>query len=654
MKAILSTPEPMVKVRVMTMKDYSEKTLKTLHRLGVLHVEESKELKPVDRAAIEHQRRETGELLTCIENVLAYIPETDKVSLGEDITVLYTRPFVELDSEVRSLYTRLTTLHRKTIRPSEEVKQLTELKDYLGAIAQQAALRPRDLSFSGSYLFSRVFVLPSETFQASYAKLKDYLLASTVAPLKNETVLYAIAKDEDRRSVESIVTGAGGRTLQVPDEDLPLREFLETVENRIHSLEEELAKLYGELQREAGEQSERILLLREVLSAENERLSVLEKACEAKYMTLVEGWIPEGDIELAISEVKDNIDYVFIDTRKPDELEEPPTKLKNTGVLSPFQTIVGLFGAPKYGELDPTPIISYSFAFFFGIMVGDVIYALGVILATKYLLTKFVDDPQTDGFKLFQRLLYTCGGVAFIVGLLSGSYLGDVYQFAGIDSLAISEGVQHKLQDPTAFIIFALIIGIVHVNIGHALALARGIRERNRGMVVNKIGIFAFQIFGIPYLLHSLLDVNFPVLNSGLYTVCALGMFVGIILIIASSIMLMGRLGGLFWIFDFSGILGDIMSYARLAGVGLATFYLASSFNMMAEIFYDMFGGVVGSIFGILMVIVIIPVGHGINLVLSGLTGFIHSLRLCFVEFMTKFYEGGGKEYSPFKLKSRP
>jgi V/A-type H+-transporting ATPase subunit I len=67
-----------------------------------------------------------------------------------------------------------------------------------------------------------------------------------------------------------------------------------------------------------------------------------------------------------------------------------------------------------------------------------------------------------------------------------------------------------------------------------------------------------------------------------------------------------------------------------------------------------MFGGVIGSIFGVVMVIVIIPVGHGINLVLSGLTGFIHSLRLCFVEFMTKFYEGGGKEYSPFKLKARP
>jgi V/A-type H+-transporting ATPase subunit I len=440
----------------------------------------------------------------------------------------------------------------------------------------------------------------------------------------------------------------------VPDEDLPLREFVETVENRIHILEEELARLYAELQSEAGEQAERIILLREVLSAENERLSVLEKACEAKYVTLVKGWIPESDIEFAITEVKDSIDCVFIDTRKPDELEEPPTKLKNPGVLKPFQTIVDLFGTPKYRELDPTPLISYSFAFFFGIMVGDVFYAIGIILAAKFLLTKFVDDPQTEGFRLFQRVLYTCGGVALIVGLLTGSYLGDIYQFVDIDSLALSDGVQHKLQDPTAFIIFALIVGIVHVNIGHTLALIKGIRERRRGLVLNKVGVFVFQLCGIPYLLHSLLDVDFPVLNSQLYTVCAMVMFVGIGLIIASSIMQMGGLGCLFWIFDFSGILGDIMSYARLAGVGLATFYLASSFNMMADIFYDMFGGIIGHVFGIVMVIAIIPLGHGINLVLSGLTGFIHSLRLCFVEFMTKFYEGGGKEYSPFKLKSRP
>jgi V/A-type H+-transporting ATPase subunit I len=95
------------------------------------------------------------------------------------------------------------------------------------------------------------------------------------------------------------------------------------------------------------------------------------------------------------------------------------------------------------------------------------------------------------------------------------------------------------------------------------------------------------------------------------------------------------------------------MSYARIAGVGLATFYLAFCFNLIADLFLDMIPGVVGVIIGIIIAVVILLVGHMINLVLGMLTGFIHSLRLCFVEFLFKFYEGGGREYSAFKLKTK-
>ena len=105
--------------------------------------------------------------------------------------------------------------------------------------------------------------------------------------------------------------------------------------------------------------------------------------------------------------------------------------------------------------------------------------------------------------------------------------------------------------------------------------------------------------------------------------------------------------------FDITGLLGDVMSYARLAGVGLATFYLASTFNMMAELFSEMIPGVIGTIIGTIIGIVILIFGHVINMVLTAITGFMHSLRLCFVEFLFKFYEGGGREYSPFRLKKR-
>jgi V/A-type H+-transporting ATPase subunit I len=95
------------------------------------------------------------------------------------------------------------------------------------------------------------------------------------------------------------------------------------------------------------------------------------------------------------------------------------------------------------------------------------------------------------------------------------------------------------------------------------------------------------------------------------------------------------------------------MSYARLAGVGLATFYLASTFNQLSALFSEIIPGVVGAILGGILGVVIIVFGHLINMVLTAITGFIHSLRLCFVEFLFKFYEGGGREYSPFRLRKR-
>jgi V/A-type H+-transporting ATPase subunit I len=131
---------------------------------------------------------------------------------------------------------------------------------------------------------------------------------------------------------------------------------------------------------------------------------------------------------------------------------------------------------------------------------------------------------------------------------------------------------------------------------------------------------------------------------------------IGLVLIIASSFMEKGPfLGGIFWLFDVTGILGDVMSYARLAGVGLATYYLAYCFNLIAELVRGMMpAGVVQIVLGTLIFILVLLLGHVLNLALSAITCFVHSLRLCFVEFLFKFYEGGGRAYSPFRLKGRP
>jgi len=653
MPLILNTPDPMLKVRVMTAKDYSDKALKTLHKAGVLHVEESEELKPVDREAIEHERGEVAELLTAIEDILAYIPKGERMPLGKDIEVIYTRPFDEIDSEVRLLCTKLSNMHHRAAKLNEEIKDLTAISRYLGPLGQQADIRLGDLCFSGAYLFSRVFALPREVYETTYSKLKIYLLGSIATTVENEIVLHVIAKLEDQEIIESAIKDNGGKILRLPEDNLTLREFMAVAEGKIHGLEEELTKLNGEIEDKTRENLERLVLLREALSAENERLSVLEKACEAKYVTLIEGWIPEASVEDTIAEIKEGIDYVFMDTRKPEQVEEPPTKMRNLTTLKPFQVIVNLFGTPNYREWDPTPIIAYSFAFFFGLMLGDVVYAALIILFARFGLHFFVDDPESEGVKLFQRLLYTSAGVALVIGLLTGAYLGDFYQFFGIESLALAEKVKFLLGDCMSFIVFSLIIGLIHVNIAHVLAFVRGIKEKQKGVALGKIGLFALQVSAIPWVLHAILDVDIPLLNAPAYSILLYIMILSIVLIVASSVMQKGTLiGGIFWLFDITGLLGDVLSYCRLAGVGLATFYLASCFNMMATSLSEMLPvGIARLVGGTLIAILILLIGHVINLVLTGISSFVHSLRLCFVEFLSKFYGGDGREYSPFRLK---
>jgi len=653
---IVNTPDPMVKVRVMAPKDYSTQTLKTLHTAGVLHVEESEELKPVDKEAIELERRKIGELLTSINDALAYIPKGERVSLGEDVEVMYTRPLDEIDSEVRALCTKLSKMHQIAAKLNENIKELTELRKYLSPLGQQADIRLRDLNFSGGYLFSRVFVFPNELFETLFPKLKDYLLEDIVTTIENETVLYAVAKAEDRETIESTVKDGSGRILQIPEKDLTLREFLETAYSNIRSFEEELAKLRTEIENRTRENLKTLVLFREALSAETERLAVLAKACEAKYVTLIEGWIPENNVEVTISELRENIGYVFIDTRKPEQVEEPPTKMRNATAVKPFEVIVNLFGTPKYKEWDPTPVIAYSFAIFFGIMLGDVVYAALLMLFAYRGLRLLTDNPESEGFKLFQRIIYISGGVALVVGLLAGNYLGDFFsKFFGIE-LALVPTVQERLLDPVFFIAFSLIIGLVHVNIAHVLALIRGIKEGHKAVVPNKAGLFILQIGAIPLIMHVILGIDIPLLPEQIYPILLYVAILGVVLIVVSSLMEKGAfLGGIFWLFDVTGLLGDVMSYARLAGVGLATYYLAYCFNLMAGLLSEMMpAGIVRFIVGTLIFILVLLVGHVLNLALSGITCFVHSLRLCFVEFLFKFYEGGGRAYSPFRLKARP
>ncbi|MDO9515847.1 MAG: V-type ATPase 116kDa subunit family protein [Syntrophales bacterium] len=654
---LINTPETMFKIRVVTAKDASAKALERLQAIGVLHIEEPQELDPADITAIEEKRNLIRKISVNINDILSNVRGEHRVLIPEDAPA---QPLDKILHRTDRLRDKCARLREDATKLEADISNMEGLGRYLDILAQEINLPLRDLNYSGSYVSARVFVLPVETSKTFLEKAGPHILQHVTASSKEEVVLYTIARTTSQNMVEALARDLGSLPLEIPDEKLTLRDFSAKKEEIIGRKKEEIQELEREIETVTSENLEKIALYRETVSREDEMLSAIENMSETHYVSLIEGWVPQTKTDFIISEIHKSIDNAFVDARKPTPTDEPPTRLQNPVAIRPFEVIVSLFSLPKYGGWDPTPSVAYFFAFFFGLMLCDVVYAVGLLILARFVLDKLVDDPSTEGVDLFRKVLYISGGVSLIFGALSGTYLGDfLYMFFGISlqSIALVKWVQTQLSDPISFITISLIIGLVHVNIAHILGLVKGAMEGDWGMIVSKAGLFLVEAFGIPYIFKAMLGIELIPLSPWVYGVLAYPMTVGLILIVVGAFMQMGALGSVFWIFDLTGILGDIMSYSRLAGVGLATFYLASSFNLLSNwvssTVSSVVPGMLGAVLAFAIGMVMLTIFHVFNLFLSSLAAFIHSLRLCFVEFLLKFYEGGGKEYNPFHLSVR-
>ncbi|MFU8897183.1 MAG: V-type ATP synthase subunit I [Gammaproteobacteria bacterium] len=680
MNFIVTTPEPMWRMHVLTAKDQAERALAALHRVGVLHPEQAEALEHVERAAIERERSAVNSLLGDIEDVLAYVPQDETVRISADVEVFLTQPADEIAERTRRVCTALAASHRRAEQLDEQATRWRELRHIARLLAARPGMSTRDFAFSGEHLYARLVAWRHDEFEAvrerlaklsfSWERLDDQPTTDEhededEALFAGQVVVFMVGSTRDLPALETLVKHHG-RFIGLPDGDAaktglpqPLDEFMLRAAKMLRRLDEERAQLRADLAARTRDELEELVLLREGLRAERERLGLLAMACESRYITLFEGWVPASVVDDASAQLREELDCVHVQSRPAGPDDAPPSRLQNPAALRPFELIVNLFSTPRYGEWDPTPVVAYSFALFFGIMLGDAVYGALLLLLSHYLLPRWVDDPEAPGFLAFRRLLSICAGGAIVMGVLQGAYLGNfLAHFFGVPELALSRTLQDFYLEPMLFIIVSLGIGLLHVNFGHLLMLVRGVRERRRDLVLGRLALFMLQIAALPWILR-LLNIEWLETHAGLgetaYSVLLWLMLASVALIIVASVMERGAfLGGILWVFDLSGILGDVMSYARLAGVGLATYFLAFSFNMMATLVAGMFpDGLVGLVLGAVAVTFILVFGHLLNLLLSSITCFVHALRLCFVEFMFKFYEGGGRPYAPFRLRRR-
>jgi len=353
----------------------------------------------------------------------------------------------------------------------------------------------------------------------------------------------------------------------------------------------------------------------------------------------LQGWIRAGDAPAAQRELPERLGTVEVYVSEPSPDDVVPTLLRNRGWVRPFEFLTRIYGYPVYGGVDPTPFLSPFFFVFFGFCLGDAVYGLALVFVSILALKKLRMGWQ--GTRFF-RLMFYCGVSATIVGALAGSWLGGLF---GIPAI-----VFNPMERPVKVLNIALIFGIIQIGTGYAAAAYGNIRQKHYAAVlVDQLPIFVLLagLTGIGLIFLGTLSKE-AVMPFVILTV--LGSTVILLASGRNQPSLFGKVffGGLGVYWAVSGYLSDILSYSRLWALGLVTGAMASTLNLIASSLGDMIP-VVGTVF----TVIILVGGHIFTLAVNVLGAFVHSLRLQFVEFFSKFVSSTGRPFRPLSIENK-
>ncbi|MFA5844581.1 MAG: V-type ATP synthase subunit I [Coriobacteriia bacterium] len=478
--------------------------------------------------------------------------------------------------------------------------------------------------------------------------------------------------------------------------DYPAEESARA-EARLLAIEDDCeaqAKRAGEL---AAQNFDHVVALDDAIATAREALTIRERFAETERTFVVSGWVPESArprLERALAPLAEEVE---IDLREPTDEERPPVELENPWFLRPFETLTDLYGRPSYGGLDPTPLLAPFFFLFFGICIGDVGYGVALMVGAWLIKTRLDVAP---GVKRFMDLLMMGGVAAILVGVPTGSYFAAPADL--LPGFLRALIVLDPLNQLLIFLAITLALGVTQVVFGVLIAAYDAARHGDwnsavldqlstlllfaavpvgfllptgrvavvvitlAGMILAKGHVFeapwrvegaatwdrAAGVAWTALLTAWVLALAFPVpvsLGWPLLAATLVGMFVSR----AVRAAFLGTLGGLYEVYGMSGLIGDILSYTRLAALGLSGMLVGMVFNILTGMLWSIRGGVVATIVGIVAGVALLLVGHTFNVVINLLGAFVHPARLQFVEFFSKFYEGGGKPFSPFRYRTK-
>lgn len=427
-------------------------------------------------------------------------------------------------------------------------------------------------------------------------------------------------------------------------------------EEAIVSIQNEIDAIQQELRNDSRRRME-IKEIADYYTMRADKYRVVGSILQSKHTFFVTGFVPEKKIEDLRVKLESKF-TVAIDVEEPGAEEDVPVLLSNNKTAGAVEGVVTSFGYPTKHEIDPTAITAFFYYFFFGIMLSDAAYGLLMFLGCLWALKKFPN--MSEGMQKSLRMFKNCGLSTLAWGILFGGYFGDAITVIGKTFFDVNITVPAlwfaPIEKPMQMLIYCMIFGIVHLFVGLGIKGYMMLRQKDvMSFVCDVVFWYVFLIGLILMLVPTSIfgslagtTITFPTWANLLAKIMTIGGMVGILLMAGrraknpvKRLML-----GAYSLYDTTSWLSDLLSYSRLLALGLATGVIAQVINTMAAM-----GG--RSIGGVIMFILVFVIGHVFNMAINLLGAYVHTNRLQYVEFFGKFFEGGSREFKPFKENTK-
>jgi len=488
----------------------------------------------------------------------------------------------------------------------------------------------------------RIGAVPSSTYELLISEIKSSnidLSVEVVGKATNEVSIVAIFLKSDEQKILPILAKNGFSPTTLPITKGKISERLAQIDKEysgISTQREEIKKKSSQLAQHRLKLMGTYDYLNEVLAQEQIRTSFTN----TDYTFMIDGWARKEDVPKLKENLSKKYEELEIETSDPTDEDEPPVDLQNGFITQPYKMVTQLYSLPKYREVDPTRLFAPFLTLGFAIALTDAGYGIFVAI-----LSLIMARRSAGGMKNLFKILFVAGLATVVVGALTGGWFGMPHEM--LPQFLLNIIVLDPNKSQMLFLGLIVALGYFQILIGFIVKMYILLKEKEW------VGAFLDQFAWILIMILGPILIFLAKFKSGGSSAGTNNVLLGFILLGALMILLFsgreiknpaGRIGtGFFELYSrVSGTFGDSLSYMRLFALGLATGIIAKAVNDIAGMLWGSPAGNIGAIAVLLF-------GHPFNIVINSLGGFIHSTRLQFVEFFTKFYEGGGEEFKPFK-----